>query len=113
MDAAWAQVGDVLEANRRIRAAQLAKEAASRLYIRHLLPIAAAAPARALALTAPVQARVRLHGTTVRELRRSSTLAPVTTSAALRRVTRPGSRLMRALPMDDPDALLPRINAGE
>ena len=53
MDAAWAQVGDVLEANRRLRAAQLVRELAVVWRTRHLAPLVAAAPGRALAITAP------------------------------------------------------------
>jgi hypothetical protein len=114
--AAWKQVGDVLEANRRIRSAQLAKEVASRWHRRHLLPLVATEPERALALTAPVHRRVVTQGATLERLRSASLLPPVTTSAALRRATRPGSRLMRALPFGDrmrPQGLLTRINAGE
>ena len=39
MDAAWEQIGDVLEANRRIRSAQLAKLAAASWYARELQPL--------------------------------------------------------------------------
>jgi len=58
MAAAWAQVGDVLEANRRLRAGQLLREVGGVWHRRNLAPILAAEPGRALALTAPVHARV-------------------------------------------------------
>jgi hypothetical protein len=116
MNAAWEQIGDVLAANARIRAAQLAREAAHVWYERHLQPLLRTQPARALALTAPVQSRIVEGGVTVRHLRGASRVAPVVTSAAMRRLTRPGARIMRALPFDDahrPQDLLPRMNDGE
>jgi hypothetical protein len=136
MAAAWAQVGDVLVANGRIRAAQLAREVGHVLQAKHLDPPAgtslsalAAAPTssgRALTLTAPAHSRVTTTaaadttaalvadaadtvavGFRVATSRVSAT--PV--SPAMRRITRPGSRLMRTLhlradgllsTMDDP-----------
>ena len=63
MEAAWEQIGDVLEANRRIRAAQLAKLGGVRAGTRaQLAPLAAARSERALTLTAPVQRRVVAGG---------------------------------------------------
>jgi hypothetical protein len=69
MAAAWAQVGDVLVANARIRAAQLAREVGNVLQAKHIDPptgagpaaLAAApasAPGRSLTLTAPAHSRV-------------------------------------------------------
>ena len=116
MSAAWEQVGDVLAANARIRAAQLAREAARIWYDRHLRPMLRADPGRAFTLTSPVHARVLDGGVTVRHLRSASLLAPVVTSAPLRRLTRPGARIVRALPFDEtrrPQDLVTRINDGE
>jgi hypothetical protein len=116
MNAAWEQIGDVLEANRRIRAAQLAKLVASSWYAQQLQPLAAAQPERALALTAPVHRRVLVNGTTVAHQRSQSLVQPVLTSTAMRRLTRPRSRLMGALPFDSalrPDNLLTAVAAGQ
>jgi hypothetical protein len=137
MAAAWAQVGDVLVANGRIRAAQLAREVGHVLQTRHHDPTTAAAglaeaPAsgRALRLTAPAHSRLTgtfadesvapgiavdaetvAVGFRVAESRVGT--APV--SPAMRRIVRPGSRLMRALPFGDgqpaPDDLLVRMDA--
>ena len=62
MDDAWQQIGDVLEANARIRAAAArAPRSRSRWYDRHLTPLAAAAAgAGARARRRPVAARVIL-----------------------------------------------------
>jgi hypothetical protein len=133
MAAAWAQVGDVLVANARIRAAQLAREVGHVLQTRHLDPstpaglAGLAASGRALRLTAPAHSRLTgtfadasvavtdaetvAVGFRVAESRVGT--APV--SPAMRRIIRPGSRLMRTLPFGDgrpvPDELLPRMDA--
>jgi hypothetical protein len=112
MNAAWEQIGDVLEANRRIREAQLAKLAAVSWYTRELRPLVQAQPGRALALTAPVQSHVLADGVTVLHARTTSLVPPVLTSAAMRRVTRPRSHIMRALPEARPETLPERVNDG-
>ncbi|MEU4446936.1 hypothetical protein AB0K14_19455 [Actinosynnema sp. NPDC050801] len=113
MAAAWEQVGDVLAANRRIRFAQLAMEVAALWQAEQLAPLAAARPGRLLAITAPTHRHVRHDGVTVRHLRTGSLVPPALTSAAMRRLTRPGSRLMRSLLFDKnvrPDNLVERVN---
>ncbi|MFF4445659.1 hypothetical protein [Streptomyces sp. NPDC001502] len=152
MAAAWAQVGDVVEVNHRIRAAQLACEVGLRLQDKHLGPppappappgLAAASaramratarPAgRSLALTAPAHARVTVPvvrtaglvdgaggtgGTGGTELVAAgfkvatSRVAAAPVSAAMRRITRPGSRLMQTLrfPGEPAEALLTRMD---
>jgi hypothetical protein len=136
MDDAWQQIGDVLAANQRIRRLHLATDVSLRWFDRHLTPLAAADPERALALTSPVATRVvldgagvarmlaapsltngaRVDGSTVAHLRTGSLVAPVLTSTAMRRVIRPRARLMRSLPFDGTATranLLARVNAGE
>ncbi|MFE3203190.1 hypothetical protein [Embleya sp. NPDC059237] len=137
MAAAWAQVGDVLAANDRIRAAQLVREVGRVLHEKHLsspsaptersaadsLPVPSG---RALRLTTPTGSRVTTPETTGADAADAGPLvaveykvagsrisaAPV--SPAMRRITRLGSRLMRTLPFDGerppPDALLPRMD---
>ena len=62
MDAAWAQVGDVLAANRRIRLARTALSASSVWYSSHLLPLRDLSAERALMVTAPLYRRVVSEG---------------------------------------------------
>jgi hypothetical protein len=112
MDAAWNQLGAVLEANEKIRQAQLAKEAAAALHRRHLVPLAGLDPDRALTLTAPVHSRVVLEGTTVRYRRATSMVPPVLTSTAMRRMTRPRGPIARLLG-ETKGGLLARVDAGE
>ena len=65
MDAAWDQVGSVLEANRRIRLAQLATLTSATWYSKHLVSLRAQGDGRMVAITAPVQGRVISDGVTV------------------------------------------------
>ena len=115
MNAAWEQIGEVLEANRRIRAAQLAKEVAWIWYDRHLRPLHAANREKAFMVTAPVQKRVVAQGFTVYHHMNLSPVAPANASAPMRRVLRPAGCLIRGLPFDAkvrPDNLITRINDG-
>ena len=115
MNDAWEQIGNVLDANQKIRRLYFATAASARLFDRHLTTVAAN-PARVLALTAPVANRVLYSGATVASLETTSLVPPVLTSTAMRRVVRPGSRMMRLLPFTAPATsanLIERINAGD
>ena len=116
MNYAWEQIGDVLAANQKIRHLQLATEVSGRWHDRHLTPLAAVNGERALTMTSPVATRVLTDGQTVHYTQTLSIVPPTLTSTVMRRVTRPGARLMRQLPFDGsvtPQNLLTRINAGE
>ncbi len=116
MDDAWQQIGDVLAANAAIRRLQLAMAVATLWHRRHVIPLAQTRPERAFGLLALVSRRVLVDGVTVAHARSGSLVPPALTSTAMRRVVRPGGRLMRALPFDGrarPGNLLERVNAGE
>ncbi|MEU7867125.1 hypothetical protein [Dactylosporangium sp. NPDC049140] len=150
MAASWAQIGDVLAANARIRAGQLAREVGTVLQAKHLAPsattlraaatsAAAATPSgRVLALTAPANARVvepaplvlapevfadggfgagsGIERVAVGFRVAASRVAAAPVSPAMRRLTRPGSRLIRTLPFTaqrPPDALLSRMDGAD
>jgi hypothetical protein len=119
MNYAWQQIGDVLQANQKIRRLHFATAASTRLYTRHVVA-AASDPGRVLSLSAPVASRVLFSGVTVSSLRASATtptlVPPVLTSTVFRRVIRPGGRLMRSLPFTataKATNLIERINAQE
>ena len=65
MEAAWKQVGEVLEANKKIKQAQLARAAARIWYLRHLTPLKNKRKGKWLNLTAPVHTRILSQGLTV------------------------------------------------
>jgi len=118
MEAAWEQVGDVLAANDRIRTGQFSKFVAQTWHVRTLMPLAAkpAQRERALAIAAPVQARVLSDGVTLHQRVAESTLPRALLTPQARRVLRPAGRLIRLSPFDaqrTPGNLLERTNAGE
>ena len=112
MNGAWQQIGDVLEANNRIRQAQLAQAAALSWHRRH---IASLASERIFLMTAPMHKRVIAEGITVAAQVRTSVIPPVVTSAPFRRITRQGTALMKrlALPPQTASKIVARINAGD
>ncbi|GAA0418492.1 hypothetical protein Acor_19470 [Acrocarpospora corrugata] len=109
--AAWQQVGAVLEANRRIRLGQLTREVAGSLHRRHLVAQAAADSGRVLAITAPVHPRIVHSGVTVARGLLVSRVARGPLTSAMRRISRPGSTVVRALTRqgDPPRRLLAAI----
>jgi hypothetical protein len=116
MDAAWRQIGDVLEANRRIRLGQVARDVSAVWHAKHLAALAGNRPEQALHVAAPVTGRVLVDGVTVRHRLAGSLLQPTLTSVALRRAVRPCSRLTATLFPDTGrrvDGLLTRAGAGE
>src|SRR5262249_2908527 len=113
MNAAWEQIGDVLEANKRIRAAQLAKEDSWVWDDRHLKPLQAANVEKAFAMVAPVQKRVMSQDFTVFHHINTSLVTYAIVSAPMRRIIRPRARLMRSLPFEEsvqPGNLIARVN---
>ncbi|HET8772913.1 MAG TPA: hypothetical protein VFP80_03950 [Thermoanaerobaculia bacterium] len=116
MDAAWDQLGKVLEANARIRRAQAAIGVSGIWYDRHLQPLIGVSRQNALLLMAPMNKRVLVDGSTVHQHYLESRLQPTMTSGVLRRIIRPRGRLMQSLPFDGahrPGDLLDRVNQGE
>ena len=104
MEGAWEQIGDVLEANRRIRQAQLAKHAGMHLHAVHISGAAAVAPSRVLLLAAPLTSRIVSEGVTIRHTQLQSPMHTAMTSSAMRRAMRPGGPLAKRLNLTDPHA---------
>ena len=116
MDAAWEQVGQVLEANRRIRLGQLARQISKVWFDAHLTPALAVSHEKALGLMAPLSKRVLASPSTIHHLLSGSLVQPALVSGALRRMVRPRGRLVRSLPFtaaQPATALLGRVNAGD
>jgi hypothetical protein len=115
MNAAWEQIGRVLDANRRIRLGHLALAASTMWYERQLAPLAATNRQKALTVFAPLNKRLVLDGATIHQQLLDSPLQPAITSPALRRITRPRARLMQRLPFSSTrpaTSLLDRVNEG-
>jgi len=116
MEAAWKQVGDVLEANRKLRAAQLGAAVNARWYLRHIRSLEVARPEKAFLVTAPLHRRLLVKDATVSYQVSTSLMTSAMVSPATRRMLRPGGRLARALlsaPVAGGASLLARANAGE
>lgn len=116
MDAAWAQVGDIIEANRKIRQGQLARETSWIWYNSHLAPIKAANEERAFTLMGPVHRRVIDGGFTVRHQVDRSVVPRAVLSPPMRRILRPRDHVATRLGFEGPNGagnLLERINSGE
>src|SRR5439155_553865 len=113
------------EANRRIRAAQLAKETAWIWYDKHLRPLRAVAMEKAIMLMAPVEKRILMppvkvigvrQRLTVYQGMKDSLVQPALISMPMRRILRPRGRLVRSLSFRrgiQPENLLARINIGK
>lgn len=116
MDAAWEQVGKVLEAQRRIRLGQFSLQASQIWFDRHLMPMLAVSQQKTLLMIAPVNKRILANVTTIHHVLGESFVQPAMVSGAMRRIIRPRGRLIRSLPFDGtqrPDQLIARVNAGE
>lgn len=116
MEGAWSQIGDVLEANRRIRLAHFARHAGISMHGRHVKAMASVSPGGLLMMQAPVSARLVSEGVTVRHLFRESPMSAAMGSVAMRRALRPGGKLAKRLGLTDPLAVgevLTRANDGE
>jgi hypothetical protein len=112
MNAAWQQIGDVIEANNRIRLAVLAQAAGISWHQRH---VASLEGDRVFLLTAPLHKRVIAEGFTVAARVAGSVVPAATNSAPFRRLTRPGTALMKRLdlPPSAASRIVTRVNAGD
>jgi hypothetical protein len=116
MNAAWEQIGKVLEAQRRIWFAQFGLRVSHIWHERHLMPMLAVSHQQTLLLMAPLNKRILSDGLTVHANYASSFVVPAMTSAPMRRIIRPRARLMQMLPFDaarPAGQLIDRVNAGE
>ena len=116
MDAAWEQIGKVLEAQRKIWAGQFGLLTSLVWYEKHLLPTVAVSKNRGLLLIAPLAKRIVTGGKTIHAAMGESLIQPAMTSAALRRIARPRGRLIRRLPFtaaQPASILLERVDRGE
>lgn len=94
MRAAWDQVGEIVEANRRIRLAQLALQVSLK-YFRTFLVTPVATTQSRLLLTSPLHRRVLTDGVTVRHSLARTHLQPALVSPLARKALRPRGRLIR------------------
>lgn len=94
MDMAWEQVGAIIEANKKIRWAQLSVESTHSMHKKHL----GAQPAdQAMNMTAKVQAKVKSGATTLLQKNLQSKLPEVANAAIFRKLRRPDGPIMKRI----------------
>ena len=98
MNAAWDQIGDVLEANRKMRLAQFSRAVSLAWFTRNLAPLETKAPERLLMLSAPLSKRVMMDEVTLHKSISDSTIPAAFVAPTARRMLRPAGRLIRSLP---------------
>ncbi len=116
MDDAWEQIGDVLEANQRLRWAKFAEFSSSIWYLKNILPKPGVAPERYLKLTTPMQKRILTGGKTMFHQVQTSLVPQAMISAPMRRIIRPRGRLIKQLPFTSAirkENFIERMNSGE
>ncbi|HEX8494998.1 MAG TPA: hypothetical protein VF658_19310 [Pyrinomonadaceae bacterium] len=116
MEAAWRQVGKVLEGNQKIRYGMMALAASKVWQLKQFEPLLRSAPERFLMISAPVQRRVLAEGLTVSHRVQESTVPLAVVSKTMRQMLRPRWRVARRVGLDTTrtlDNLLGRINRGE
>ena len=116
MEAAWQQVGKVLEGNARIRYAHMAMLTSLVWHRRSVGVLAGAEDDRLLAFTAPVHRRVLADGKTIGFTMRSSLVPPTLLGTTVRKSLRPRARVARLgafTPTRATTSLIARVNAGE
>ncbi|MBD2769868.1 hypothetical protein IC235_18415 [Hymenobacter sp. BT664] len=94
MDIAWAQIGEVLEANRKLRQMQLAMQASQLMHNRHVKSLS---DELVVNIAAPVHTKVKATAQTVYKDIADSVLPNAMFSGAFRRITNPGSPLARGM----------------
>ena len=97
MEAAWAQIGDVIDANSQIRWAQVAAQVSGVWLDKHLAALAQGDSDRFLRISAPVDGRIMVDGVTRRFGQQATYVPRAVLSAPMRRITRPRGRLVRTL----------------
>ena len=113
MQAAWEQVGKIVEANNKIRFAQLAKEVSAKFYSKHVLPLNTD---KAFTFTAPVQKRIIYKDLTAYKQIQQSIVPPAAVTGTFRSITRPRGKTMKKLIFNSestPYNIVNRINEGK
>ena len=94
MQSAWEQVGKIIEANNKIRWAQVAMQVSFGWYTRYLQPMQ---KEKSYLFTAPVQKRVLYENLTIHKQIDESKIPAVISSGVFRSATRPRGRIMKKL----------------
>lgn len=113
MEIAWKQVGEVIEANRKIRQMQLSLNAGSAMHDKNIKTLSAE---QLLNVSGPVHMKVKVAAQTVYGDLKDKVLPPSMFMRAFRRITRKGGPFMLSVDATGttvtPETLIQKINAG-
>lgn len=118
MRIAWEQVGEVIEANKKLRNLQVAEQASKAMYTKHVAAMTSNEDFLSFSGNVHTKAVMPASGSpvTVYKTVKDSVLPDQTFSGAFRRITRPGSTMMRAISNSGTPAssaaLIADLNAG-
>lgn len=109
MDEAWEQLGDVIEANKKVLWAQLATETANALYKKH---VKSQPNEKALALTGKMKRRIKntVSGKTFYQEEKEARLPLAVEDKSFRRIARPIGPFMKKL---DPEQKINKSDLGQ
>lgn len=94
MDKAWEQMGDVIEANRKLNWGQFSAQVSNAGYVKHI----ASQPAeQTMAMTSSVMGRVKIGAVTMQHKVQTSALPMAMESSTFRRIQRPKGSVMRRI----------------
>jgi len=116
MKSAWAQVGDILKANQKIKSAQLALSVSTIWYENQFKFLSQTNPDKWMSLSTPLTKRIMAQGTTVHYSMKNSLLPQAALSKPMRQALRPRGKLARRLPFEadnPPEKIVNRLNLGE
>jgi hypothetical protein len=120
MQAAWEQIGEVLNANRQIRYGQFSIASSAALHAKHFTQANLSNSSKTMLLTAPLQKRIMFDGATVFHHVRQTAVPNVVLSAPMRRMVRPRGRLANQLQKQLPpgetlrlESIVTKISTGE
>jgi hypothetical protein len=113
MQAAWEQVGKIIEANNKIRMAQMAKEVSGKFYEKHLLPLLTE---KAWLFAAPVQKRIMYKDLTAYKHVQESVVPLAVATGTFRSIVRPRGATMKKMNFTtavNANNIVERINDGQ
>ncbi|MCZ6819736.1 MAG: hypothetical protein O7G31_09630, partial [Calditrichaeota bacterium] len=111
--ASWRQLGDILEANQKIRQVQLALSTSFRIFQKSIVPLATD---QLISITQSTHSRIIGNPKTIFQKVKESKVTSAAASPALRKIVRPrGTVIKKALPQSigKPENLLSQINADD
>ena len=113
MKSAWEQLGDVLEANKKIRVGQMVLLISQGYYYQHLQQIQQADLEKWLSLAYPVSKRVLMEGSTIYHTIKQSKIPQAIFSTPMRKFLRPRGKIARRLGEVSFSNIVERLNTGD